>query len=83
MIFALRLAGALVLLVVGFATAVVGFAAGVARAVPERPEGDYTVATSMRGYGLLLVAFLVLLVALATLPRPRRGALPEEQPPST
>jgi hypothetical protein len=119
-ILALRLAGALGLLVLGFATAIaavavhelwwgllviallavmsmvalgrgwstrlpaaVGFAAGVALAVPERPEGDYAVATSVRGYGLLLVAFLVLLVALATLPRPRRGALPEEQPPST
>jgi hypothetical protein len=118
-ILALRLARALVLLVVGFATAVaavavhelwwglpviallavtamvalgrgwstrlpaaVGFAAGVALAVPERPEGDYAVATSARGYGLLLVAFLVMLVALATLPRPRRGALSEEQPPS-
>lgn len=53
----------------------VGFAGGVAWAVPARSEGDYAIATSARGYGLLLVAFVVLLVALATLPRPRRGAL--------
>ncbi|HEX6149858.1 hypothetical protein [Nocardioides sp.] len=55
--------------------AAVGFAGGVAWAVPERPEGDYAIATSVRGYGLLLVALLVLLAALATLPRPHRGGL--------
>ena len=60
-----------------------GFVGGVAWAVPARPEGDYAIATSGRGYGLLLVAFVVLLAALVTLPRPRRGALRDREDPPT
>jgi len=61
----------------------VGFAGGVAWAVPARPEGDYAIATSVRGYALLVVAFSVVLVALATLPRPRRGAVRDREDPSS
>ncbi len=58
-----------------------GFVAGVAWFVRERPEGDYAIASSVRGYLLLLLAFLVLAVAIATLPRPRRGTVPESPGP--
>ncbi len=52
-----------------------GFVAGVAWFVRARPEGDYAIASSVRGYLLLLLAFLVLAVAIGTLPRPHRGAV--------
>lgn len=54
-----------------------GFVFGVAWFVRTRPEGDYAIASSVRGYLLLLLAFLVLVVSIATLPRPRRGAVRE------
>ncbi len=54
-----------------------GFVAGVAWFVRTRPEGDYAIASSVRGYLLLLLAFLVLAVAIGTLPRPRSGAVRE------
>lgn len=50
----------------------VGFAAVVAWAVPTRPEGDYLVSSSSSGYTLLGVTLLLVAVAVATLPRPRR-----------
>jgi hypothetical protein len=56
-----------------------GFVAGVAWFVRSRPEGDYAIASSVRGYLLLLLAFLVLVVSIATLPRPRRGAVREAE----
>lgn len=54
-----------------------GFVAVVLVAVMRRPEGDYLVAASVRGYAFLLLTLLALLVAVVTLPRPRR-APPEE-----
>jgi hypothetical protein len=58
-----------------------GFVGGVAWFVRERPEGDYAIASSVRGYLLLLLACLVLALAVATLPRPRRGTVPESTGP--
>lgn len=53
-----------------------GFVAAVLVVLPARPEGDYLVASSPRGYALLLLTLLVLVFALATLPRPRRAPGP-------
>jgi len=53
-----------------------GFVVIVGVAVPTRPEGDYLVSSSSRGYLLLLLALAVLLVAVMTLPRPRRVPYP-------
>src|SRR5690606_22434208 len=41
-----------------------------------RGEGDYVVGNDAEGYLLLGTAFLVLVVSLATLPRPRRADPP-------
>lgn len=60
-----------------------GFVAGVAWVVPARPEGDYAIASSGRGYALLGLALIVLVLAIATLPRPRRGALRGRAGPPT
>jgi len=49
-----------------------GFVAVVGLAMTTRPEGDYLVLASTRGYLLLLLALATLLVAVVTLPRPRR-----------
>lgn len=54
-----------------------GFVVAVGVAVPTRPEGDYLVSSSTRGYLLLLLALAPLLVAVVTLPRPRRAPRPE------
>ena len=53
-----------------------GFVVTVAVAVPSRPEGDYLVLSSTRGWLLLLLAVATLLVAVVTLPRPRRAPRP-------
>jgi hypothetical protein len=53
-----------------FALGWVGLAAAV---TPQRPEGDYLVGSNTSGYLLLGFALLVLLFAVVTLPRPRRG----------
>ena len=39
-----------------------------------RPEGDYVLTQDLRGYAVLLTALVTFVVALATLPRPRRPA---------
>lgn len=52
----------------------VGFVGVVLMAVATRPEGDYLVSTSPRGYLLLLLTFVVATAALVTLPRPRRAS---------
>jgi hypothetical protein len=50
-----------------------GFAAAIGVAVLPRAEGDIVVAAGGAGWLLLLVALVTLVVALATLPRPRSG----------
>ena len=57
----------------------VGFVAVVGSASVPRGEGDYLVASSTSGYLLLGLALLVLTLAVATLPRPRRHT--ERAPP--
>ena len=42
-----------------------------------RPEGDYVVSADPNGYVLLGFAVAVLVVSVATLPRPRRAAAEE------
>jgi hypothetical protein len=51
-----------------------GNAAAVAALSIPRPEGDYLVGADARGYTVLAVTVLVLGAAIATLPRPGRGA---------
>lgn len=53
----------------GFA---LGWLAVLALGLLGRPEGDAAVASSVRGYGLLLAGLAVLTFAVATIPRPRR-----------
>ena len=47
-----------------------GFVAVVLVAVSTRPEGDYLISSSTRGYLLLLLALVLLVAAVVTLPRP-------------
>ncbi len=49
-----------------------GWVGLVAVVTPQRPEGDYLVGSNNSGYVLLGFALVVLLFAVATLPRPRR-----------
>ena len=55
-----------------------GYAAGwvllVGYLTFPRPEGDYVLTQDLRGYAVLLTALVAFVVALATLPRPRRTA---------
>lgn len=48
---------------------VVGFGAMVGWLTVPRSEGDYVVSQDWQGYGLLVFAFVLLVGALATLPR--------------
>lgn len=74
----LLLAVAAVLLVVfatpaGWATRLpfaLGFDAAVGLLALPRGEGDYLVSSTVAGYALLGLALVVLMVAIATLPRP-------------
>ena len=52
-----------------------GFVGTVALLAVPRGEGDYLVASTGSGYAVLGVALLVLLVAIATLPRPGPPAI--------
>jgi hypothetical protein len=52
----------------------VGFVAWV---TPTRAEGDYAISSDLAGYALIAFALVVFVYAVATLPRPRRGALRE------
>lgn len=57
----------------GFRVAfVAGWLAVLFLAVLGRPEGDFVVTSTPRGYGLLLTGMLLLGLAVATLPKPRR-----------
>lgn len=62
----------------------VGFAAGwvpvVALAASGGPGGDYAVAGGGRGYALLGVTLVVVVLALATVPVGRRAAVVEPEP---
>jgi len=49
-----------------------GWVGLVAWVTPRRPEGDYLIGSNTSGYLLLGFALLVLMLAVATLPRPRR-----------
>ncbi len=49
-----------------------GWVGLVAWVVPQRPEGDFLIASDPAGYALLGFGLLVLLFAVATLPRPER-----------
>lgn len=49
-----------------------GFTGVVALLSVTRGEGDYLVASSLAGYALLTLALVVLMVGIATLPRPGR-----------
>lgn len=51
-----------------------GFVSMVALLLPRRAEGDYVIASNLAGMLLLVLCFVILLVALVTLPRPRRAA---------
>jgi hypothetical protein len=59
----------------------IGFGAVVLRLAVARPEGDVVVAGDPRGYVVLALAFVVVVAAVATLPRPgvgRHGDVPAE-----
>jgi hypothetical protein len=51
--------------------AAIGWITGVVLVVFGRPEGDYAIASDVRGIGLVVVAVLGILYAAATLPRER------------
>lgn len=56
-----------------------GWAGLVGWVAPTRPEGDFVLSSDPGGYGVLLLAAVVLVWSLATLPRPGR-ALPGAGP---
>jgi hypothetical protein len=59
-----------------------GWAALVGYAATTRPEGDYVIAADGSGYALLVVAPVLVVAALVTLPPPRRVRdVPEREPP--
>ncbi len=51
----------------------VGWAGLVAWVAAPRPEGDYAISQDVPGMLLLALGLLVVLLGVATLPRPRRG----------
>ncbi|MFC6286210.1 hypothetical protein ACFP3Q_07910 [Nocardioides sp. GCM10027113] len=53
-----------------------GWAGLVGWVLTPRPEGDYAISADPQGYSLLGLALLVLVWAVATLPRPERRARP-------
>ena len=55
---------------------VLGFVAAVGWLTVPRPEGDYVVSENWQGYTLLGFTTVLLVAGLATLPRPRRRAVP-------
>lgn len=68
-------------------TFAVGFTGVVGLLTVPRGEGDYLVGATASGYTLLVVALVVLVVALATLPRPggagdRRNRRPTDDAPA-
>jgi hypothetical protein len=57
-----------------------GFAGAVALLAVPRSEGDYLVASTGAGYAVLGLALVVLMLAIATLPRPQRPAAKNPRP---
>ena len=53
---------------------VVGWVAMVGWLTVPRPEGDYLISQDWQGYGVLAVGMVLLVVGVATLPRPARSA---------
>lgn len=53
---------------------VLGWAAVVGYASVTRPEGDYLIAANVAGYTLLAMAFGLIVLGVATLPRPHGAA---------
>jgi hypothetical protein len=51
---------------------VVGWFAVLAIVLLGRPEGDFAIAGTWQGYGLLLTGLVLLAFAVATVPRPHR-----------
>lgn len=75
---------AVIALEAGWATRLpygVGFALMVAWLAPARPEGDHLVAGDAAGYTLLTFVAVVVVLTLATLPRPG-GRTVREAPPT-
>lgn len=73
---------ALVALAPGWSTRLpfgLGWATLVGWVSPPRPEGDYVISSNPQGYALLVVALLVLVLSVATLPRRRRGSPAESE----
>jgi hypothetical protein len=58
-----------------------GWTGFVGWVVTPRPEGDYVIGSDWRGYTVVGVALLVLVIGIATLPRPgrRRSATPARE----
>jgi hypothetical protein len=59
-----------------------GWTVLVGWSLAPRPEGDYVISSDVRGYALVGLALLVLVVGIATLPRPvpRRAPATGEAP---
>ncbi|HQR25619.1 MAG TPA: hypothetical protein PLP61_01160 [Nocardioides sp.] len=53
---------------------VVGWVGFVGFATVPRPEGDYLIAADVPGYTLLATGLVLVVLALVTLPAPRRGS---------
>ena len=53
---------------------VAGWSVVLALAVLGRPEGDYAIRSSARGYVLLVAGMVLLVLAVATVPRPVRAS---------
>lgn len=62
-----------------------GWTAFVGWVVTPRPEGDYAISSDWRGYTVVGVALLLLVIGIATLPRPvrRTRPTPAREPEST
>lgn len=58
-----------------------GWVAMLGLVLAPRPEGDYAVGQGSAGYALIALALAVLVAAITTLPRPRRGT-PGVGPPT-
>jgi hypothetical protein len=59
----------------------VGWVGFIAWVTPTRAEGDFAISSDPAGYGLLVLALVVLLYSVVTLPHPRRGGGGESAPP--
>ncbi len=51
----------------------IGWVGFIAWVTPTRAEGDFAISSDPAGFGLVVLALVVLVYSVATLPRPRRG----------